>query len=493
MQFKIERNQIVRLDKELVTTKNVNAVECSFTFSEDYDGLELFAVFYRDSSLNRFAALYDGKCILPHELLEEAGVLYIGAYGIKNTAETVEKRVTTNAVTIHVLPSLSSEAVPDTAPTPDIWEQYRQEILEYRQEMQQMSEDAWEHNEATAQSAKMAGSAAENAVLAAGEAYGYAETAKTYRDTMYEYSQLTETHKEAAQHARTEAERYAEQAEQYRDEAEAIKNSTHVQYDVQPDRIGIKTGEDAEFTYTASLVGEKGEKGEKGDTGAQGIQGVPGPQGIQGEPGAAYIHPDTHPAEMISGLAAIATSGSYRDLSDAPDFSQKQSTITATGILKGNGNGQITAAEADKDYATTRLASTSTSGLMSATDKTKLTNIADYVVEQGTTSGWYYRKYNSGFVEMFKREQVTLTERRAWGTGYLFTASEGTTVTYPLALTALYYNSVVIESGTALIAYLGYQRATTQLKQFSWEAFTTSAISVPTTATVNYYTTGMWK
>lgn len=35
---------------------------------------------------------------------------------------------------------------------------------------------------------------------------------------------------------------------------------------------------------------------------------------------ANYTHPDTHPASMITGLAIVATSGSYNDLSDTPDL-----------------------------------------------------------------------------------------------------------------------------------------------------------------------------
>ena len=33
---------------------------------------------------------------------------------------------------------------------------------------------------------------------------------------------------------------------------------------------------------------------------------------------AAYTHPSNHPASMITGLATVATSGSYNDLSDTP-------------------------------------------------------------------------------------------------------------------------------------------------------------------------------
>lgn len=39
------------------------------------------------------------------------------------------------------------------------------------------------------------------------------------------------------------------------------------------------------------------------------------------EPGAnKYIHPETHPASMITGLAPVAISGSYNDLVDKPDI-----------------------------------------------------------------------------------------------------------------------------------------------------------------------------
>lgn len=54
---------------------------------------------------------------------------------------------------------------------------------------------------------------------------------------------------------------------------------------------------------------------------------------------AAYSHPSSHPASMITGLATVATSGSYNDLSDKPtgvvSHTQSASTITS-GIFVGN-------------------------------------------------------------------------------------------------------------------------------------------------------------
>ena len=41
-----------------------------------------------------------------------------------------------------------------------------------------------------------------------------------------------------------------------------------------------------------------------------------------------YTHPDTHPASMITGLATVATSGSYNDLTNKPTIPIKTSELT---------------------------------------------------------------------------------------------------------------------------------------------------------------------
>jgi uncharacterized cupredoxin-like copper-binding protein len=52
-----------------------------------------------------------------------------------------------------------------------------------------------------------------------------------------------------------------------------------------------------------------------------------------------YTHPSTHPASMITGLAAVATSGSYSDLSNKPSIptklSQLELDISVGGIIVG--------------------------------------------------------------------------------------------------------------------------------------------------------------
>ena len=109
-----------------------------------------------------------------------------------------------------------------------------------------------------------------------------------------------------------------------------------------------------------------------------------------------YIHPSTHPASMISGLANVAKTGSYNDLTNKPTIPSAYTLPYATssilgGVKIGNNisvsNGTIslsqtniisalgyTPSASDTTYGN---ATTTSSGLMSSTDKVKLNGIAD--------------------------------------------------------------------------------------------------------------------
>lgn len=117
-------------------------------------------------------------------------------------------------------------------------------------------------------------------------------------------------------------------------------------------------------------AGPQGEKGEKGDTGATGPQG---PQGIQGEAGESaytaaskggYTGTET---QFNSDLAKIgnkadktvpAAAGNLAALDAAGNLSDSgkkvgdfQTKVTASGLLKGDGAGGVTAAVKGTDYA----------------------------------------------------------------------------------------------------------------------------------------------
>lgn len=109
-----------------------------------------------------------------------------------------------------------------------------------------------------------------------------------------------------------------------------------------------------------------------------------------------YTHPSTHPASMITGLSTVATSGSYNDLTNKPTIPSAYTLPNATSSTLGGVKIGSNISVADgtisitKSNVTSALgytpptsdtvydnATTTTAGLMSASDKAKLNGIAD--------------------------------------------------------------------------------------------------------------------
>lgn len=105
-----------------------------------------------------------------------------------------------------------------------------------------------------------------------------------------------------------------------------------------------------------------------------------------------YVHPASHPASMITGLAAVATSGSYNDLSDSPaipvvddSLSGDSTNAVQNKVVYGLGQKFFYQLSALASVARTGSysdltgtpgnATTSAAGLMSAADKAKLDKI----------------------------------------------------------------------------------------------------------------------
>lgn len=109
-----------------------------------------------------------------------------------------------------------------------------------------------------------------------------------------------------------------------------------------------------------------------------------------------YTHPSTHPASMITGLSTVATSGSYNDLTNKPTipsaYTLPNATSSTLGGVKIGSNISVSSGTISitKSNVTSALgytpptsdtvydnATATTAGLMSASDKVKLNNIAD--------------------------------------------------------------------------------------------------------------------
>lgn len=125
--------------------------------------------------------------------------------------------------------------------------------------------------------------------------------------------------------------------------------------------------------------GPEGPQGPQGETGPQGEQGIQGPQGEAGESAytaaskGGYTGTETQfnsdlakignkadktvPA-AAGNLAALDAEGNLADSGKKPaDF---QAKVTASGLLKGNGNGGVSAAAAGTDYSGPKATVTAT-------------------------------------------------------------------------------------------------------------------------------------
>ena len=134
----------------------------------------------------------------------------------------------------------------------------------------------------------------------------------------------------------------------------------------EPYDIYIFDGVTESWVNNGPLQGAKGDKGDKGDTGAQGPKGDPGADGAKGETGAQGPKGETGqtgpegpqgPAGKtpVKGTDYFTQADKQEIAEDAAalvDLSGKQNKITASGILKGDGAGGVTAATPGTDYLT---------------------------------------------------------------------------------------------------------------------------------------------
>ena len=136
-------------------------------------------------------------------------------------------------------------------------------------------------------------------------------------------------------------------------------------------------------------------------------------------------------------------------------------------------------------------ATTTTAGLMSASDKEKLDEAIDYIVEQGTEGIWTYRKWNSGIAECWGTLQCEITGWNAWGSLYE-AASSTRYATFPTGLFNVPPVCVASHEGNGLGAFLETYMSATVERTPTYIHIRPSSASA-TTLGINIYAKGTWK
>ena len=118
-------------------------------------------------------------------------------------------------------------------------------------------------------------------------------------------------------------------------------------------------------------------------------------------------------------------------------------------------------------------------------DNTKL-GIADYIVEQGTSGIWTYKKWNGGIVEVWAK--VSTTQAIATALGNVYRAPNAVTTNFPFTITEPKVH-LASQSGVVNVAYISELSNTS----FSWYPIKYGKDSTSRVRTIAAYVNGKWK
>ena len=255
IEFEIDGMRLTRVSDAYVTEGSKNFVQLLFTFSDDWDGIDKWALFARDNKTYE-VAIVDGKCIVPYECARTSGQFQLTVVGKETAGE--------------VIATTSDKAV-------------------------RVSSNEFEENP-TGSETRLTNTFLVDTLASVKD---YAGKAKEYADKAASVGIEIDKAVESAQNAATSekaAKGYADKAKEYSENVNVFIPSV--------DADGVMTWTNKaglDNPAPVSVKGERGEKGEqgiKGDTGATGAkgergeQGLPGPKGDKGEKGDAFKYTD---------------------------------------------------------------------------------------------------------------------------------------------------------------------------------------------------------
>lgn len=120
--YKVTGSTICIAEQEKIVAGDVNTHTARFELSEDWDGLGITAVFVNGQTTVE-AILSEGQCVIPWEVLETPGYLYVSVYGVSTSGEDMEQKISTISPGIPVRKGGENDPDNHPSPTPDIYEQ----------------------------------------------------------------------------------------------------------------------------------------------------------------------------------------------------------------------------------------------------------------------------------------------------------------------------------------------------------------------------------
>lgn len=117
LQLESEKQLLILKNQEIIASGDSNFDSCTFTFDESWEGFVKTAVFYQDKTNVQYVVLEnDDTCMIPSAAMARAGRMYIGVFGIRDTAV-----LTSTMVTVEIREGAVSGDTISTEPTDDVF------------------------------------------------------------------------------------------------------------------------------------------------------------------------------------------------------------------------------------------------------------------------------------------------------------------------------------------------------------------------------------
>lgn len=289
IEFEIDGMRLTRTSDAYVTEGSKNFVQLLFTFSDDWDGIDKYALFARDNKTYE-VAIVDGKCIVPYECARTSGQFQLTVVG-KETAGDVIATTSDKAVRVSSNEFEENPTGSETRLTNTFLVDTLASAKDYADKAKEYADKA-----ASAEiEIDKAVESAQNAAISEKAAKGYADKAKEYSESVNVFIPSVD--------------------------ADGVMTWTNKAGLANPAPVSVK--------------GERGEKGERGATGAKGERGEQGPQGLQGLPGAKGDKGDKGDAFKYTDFTAAQLAALKGPKGDKGDAGAKGDTGAAASIKIG--------------------------------------------------------------------------------------------------------------------------------------------------------------
>lgn len=299
-----------------------NHLRIRITFDAEWEGTTKTLVAYRDLARPYHVPLgLDGMALIPHEVLAEQGVVYLGVFGVAG-----DQRITSTIVRYGVNEGAITEGLQPSDPTPEMWDQLISAVNEVRQAAESAMRDA----QTAAQGAQQSEQAAAGSAT---QADGAATRAETAADTATTSAQDAETAKTDAQTAQRAADQSA---------ADAQKSATRAEQAAGNLSTAVTQAEDAAQAAQQSATQAQGHAKSAGDSAASAAQAQQGASNA--ESAARQSAAQAQRSQETATQAATEAGESAQKASGAQTAAQNSAQSAATSAQQAK-QSQTAAAE----------------------------------------------------------------------------------------------------------------------------------------------------